>query len=530
MGKLTTARRAVDEISDGATVAILGAGGGILEPDLLLQTLADRYRETGSPRGLTLVHSAGLGDRATRGLTALADAGLVRRAIGGHWGQSPAMSRLAEQEAIEAYNLPLGVLSLLLREIAGGRPGLVTKIGLGTFVDPRLDGGKLNERTTEDLVELIELAGEQWLFYKALHIDVAFVRSSVGDENGNLSFLHEPSYLDAYAVAAATRACGGTVIAQVGKVVERGGLLPKEVHVPAPVVHRIVLHDAQWQTYDGETNAAFAGTERVRFADREPMPFNQRKVIARRAAVELRRGDVINLGVGIPDGVASVLAEEDVVDEVTFTVEHGIFGGITARGHVFGASVNHDSVVPMPDMIDFYHSGGHDIAFLGFAQADRFGNVNVSKFGGTVMGTGGFIDITQPCKTVVFCGSFKARGTDIDYEDGIARVVRHGDVPKLVDHVDQITFSGEEALKRGQRVLVVTERCVFELLEQGLTLIEVAAGIDAPEDIIAHMGFEPPLASPLGEMDPAVLQDVGLALADRWAKSAHGPHENGDHA
>lgn len=512
---LQAARERIAEIEDGATVAILGAGGGILEPDMLIEALAAHYAGTGHPRDLTLYHTLGLGNRKDRGLAPLAREGLVARAIGGHLGQTPAMARLAEQEKIEAYNLPAGVMSLLLREITGGRPGLITKIGLGTFIDPRIEGGRLNDRSTADLVEVIELTGEEWLFYPAPKFDVALIRASSADEDGNLTMQDEPSYLDVYALAAATTACGGRVIAQVKEIVPRGSLHPKQVHVPALFVHDVVEHPQQWQTYEAEQDDVFAGHERVDLAAGS-FPFGSRKLIARRAATELSPGDVVNLGVGTPDGVATVLQEEGVADEVVFTVEHGIFGGVTAQGHVFGASRNHAAVVHMPDMFDLYHGGGLDAAFLGFAQVDREGNVNVSKFGGTVMGTGGFIDITQRARMVVFCGSLTASGLDVEYEDHRIHIKQEGRIQKLVDRVDQITFSGEHAQRTGQRVVIVTERAVFELRERGLTLVEIVEGTDVERDVLAQMGFEPEIADPLERMPKEIVSDGPMGLAQRW--------------
>lgn len=506
----------VNEVRDGATLGILGAGGGILEPDLLIRSLGKRFDTTTHPRELTLFHTLGLGNRTTRGLGEIARSNLIRRVVGGHFGQCLPMARLVEQELIEAYNLPLGVLGLLLREIAGGRPGLLTKIGLGTFVDPRVEGGRLNKRTTENIVEVVSLGGEEFLFYRAIPIDFAFVRGSYADPDGNVSFADEPSYLDSYELAAATHASGGRVFVQVEKVVGANTIPPKEVHIPGVLVDAVVEHRDQWQTYEAKRNPAFAGQLRIEFAGDQAMPFGPRKVIARRAACELWPGAIVNLGIGVPDGIASVLQEEGVQDRITFSIEHGIFGGVTARGALLGASMNHSAVISLPSMIDFYHSGGLDITCLGFAQIDRLGNVNVSKFNNTIMGSGGFIDITQFCPTIILCGTFTAGDLEVQYDKHQFRIVKEGRIRKFVQAVDQITFNGKRAQSLGQRVIVVTERAVFELLPRGLTLMEVVEGANVESDILAQMEFAPAIADPLTNVSTEVTTESTLGLASRW--------------
>lgn len=487
-----SAREAVERIGDGDTVAILGAGGGLLEPDLLLDALRERFLETGHPRDLTIVHSVGIGDKGDRGMTKLALPGLVRRMIGGHIGNSPAVGRLVKDGSIELYNLPLGVMGQLFRDTAAGRPGLLTKIGIGTFVDPRVSGPGLNARSTAKLVEVMTIDGEDYLFYRAIPVDFAFVRGTRADSLGNISFDDEPNYLDSLenCMAAARGRDGrrGTAFVQV-KHVQSEPMHPKHVHIPAMLVGGVVEHPEQWQTYLFERDDVVAGDARIEESSFERMPFSWRKVIARRAADFVEPGDVVNLGVGVPDGVASILRERRMLDRVVMTNEQGVVGGVTSLGMIFGASRNYDSVIPMPHMMDLYQGGLLDIAFLGFAQADAEGNVNVSLYNGEIMGVGGFIDITQSARRVVFCGSLTAVGARLGFEGGRLRVEHEGSVRKLVEKVEHVSFSGPAALERGQRVTIVTERCVLELTPRGLELTEIAPGVDVQRDVIDQIGF-----------------------------------------
>lgn len=531
--KRASAEEAVARVRDGDTLAVVGSGGGLLEPDLLLRALGRRFEETGHPRDLTLVHAFGIGDRAQRGLTPLARPGLLRRVVAGHWGQTRPMAELAERGAIEAYNLPLGIMTLLHRELAGGRPGLITEIGLGTFVDPRVEGGRMNDRTTEDIVEVISLGGREYLWYKPYRIDVAFIRGSRADPDGYLTLGDEAFYLDSLALAGAARASGGMVVAQVKHVVPNGTLRPKEVKVPGVLVDHVVEHPEQWQSYESEHDDVYAGLRRTEMAGAATtMRLDARKVIARRAVLTLEPGMVANLGVGVPDGVGTVLAEEGCDDLVTLTFEHGIFGGVSAPGIVFGAARNHRAVVDAPDAIDFYHGGGLDRAFLGFAELDKVGNANVSKYNGTVMGSGGFPDIAQSARTVAFCGTLTTGGFAAEVAGGSVRVTREGSIHKFVRQVGQVTFNGSVALQRGHRVLVVTERAVLELSADGWRLVEVAPGWRA-DDIRSVVDIDL-LASPaLREMDAAIFAAEPMGLRQRWAASASGRHRGvalGGHA
>lgn len=508
---------AIALIRPGDTIAIGGSGGGLVEPDLLLKTLGDSYREQAQPAGLTLVHTTGIGDREGGGMDHLAQPGLARRIIAGNWGMAPRMSEMVIENQFEAYNFPQGVMSQLFREIAGGRPGLVTHVGLGTFCDPRLEGGKLNDVTTEDLIEVVELAGEEWLFYPALDLDVCLIRGTTADENGNISLEQEGARLEMLSIAQATRNRGGLVIAQVKQVAAANSLDPRTVVVPGICVDVVVVHPEQRQLVTHDYNPAFSGAIKGALSHLEPFPLDQRKVVARRALSEIRDGDVVNLGVGIADGVASVAAEEGWSDLFTLTIEQGLVGGVPARGVIFGVATNPVAVLDQPYQFDFYDGGGLDITFLGFAQIDMAGNVNVSKFNKRVVGTGGFVNISQNASTVVFCGTFNAGGLRAVPDDGALRIDGEGRHRKFVDQVEQVTFSAEQARRRGQRVLYVTERAVFELGESGLRLIEVAPGVDVRRDVLDQLPGTVEVAADLCEMDSALFREASLGAAWRSA-------------
>ncbi|WOQ70060.1 CoA-transferase [Microbacterium limosum] len=488
--RFISATQAAELVGDGATLAIGGSGGGLVEPDQLLAAVGERYRQSAHPAGITLVHTTGIGDRAGAGMDHFAQRGLADRVIAGNWGMAPQMSRMAAEGDFEAYNFPQGVMSQLWRDIAAGRPGLVTHVGLGTFCDPRVEGGRLNPRSTGTFVEVVELAGREWLFYPSFDVDVCFIRGTTADEDGNISMEEEAARLEMLAMAQATHNRGGIVVAQVKYVARSGALDPRTVEIPGILVDYVVHHPAQKQVVTHDYNPGFSGAVRVALSTLPPFPLDERKVVARRAISEVRPGDIVNLGVGIADGIASVAAEEGVDDRFTLTIEQGLVGGIPARGVIFGVSTNPAAILDQPAQFDFYDGGGLDITFLGFAQIDADGNVNVSKFGGRVVGTGGFVNISQNASTVVFCGTFTAGGLVAVADEGQLTIEQEGRHRKFVDRVEQITFSGAEALRRGQRVLYVTERAVFRLEPGGLRLIELAPGVDLQRDVLDHLPFE----------------------------------------
>lgn len=506
MAKFITAQEAASLIPDGATVGLAGMGlSGWAEE--VGRAIRDNFKQTGHPRDLNLKQGCAMGDWKERGVTVLGEAGpgLVTRWSAAHIGSAFALNKLVRSGDIQCHCLPQGVIVNLWREIAAGRPGLLTKIGLGTFVDPRIEGGKMSPQTTEDLVELVEFQGEEYLFYKSFPLDVALLRGTIADENGNISFRNESVMNEGLAVASAAKNSGGIVIVQVEYLAQKGTLDPKEVSIPGIMVDYVVQateKDCCWQTEGVYFEPAFSGQIRKPLNQLPVLDLSPRKVICRRCAAELAPGSVANLGVGIPADVASVVAECGCSDRITITAEAGGIGGVPAALPNFGSNYNAEAIISHNSMFDFIDGGGLDITVLGLAEADERGNLNVSKFGDRLSGPGGFIDITQSAKKVVFAGTFMAKAKE-RIADGKLVIDEEGSTRKFVDSVQQVTFSGRNA-RPDQTVLYVTERCVLQLIDGKMTVVEIAPGIDLERDVLSQMDFRPAVHSDLKTMDPGL--------------------------
>jgi propionate CoA-transferase len=516
MSKIISADKAAELIQDGVTLGscLMGLAGW---PEEIAKAIEKRFLETGHPKDLTVISSSGAGDSKERGVTRLGYEGLTKRWIAGHMGQAPKMKQLVQDNKIEAYNFPQGVIVQLWREIAAKRPGLITTVGLGTFIDPRIEGGKMNPKTVEDLIKIIEIDDKEYMFYKSFPVNVAIIRGSVGDENGNLTMDKEGLLIEALPLAQATKNSGGIVIAQVETVAKAGTLHPKKVKVPGILVDYIVpITDKEnhYQTEGLYFHPSFAGDVKIPLSSIPPVPLSERKIIARRAAMELIPDAIVNLGIGVSSDVAAVAAEEKASHLMHLTTESGTIGGIPASPPNFGHAYNPEAVVEHHAQFDFYDGGGIDIAFLGLAQADKEGNINVTKFSNRVVGSGGFINISQNCKKVVYCGTFTAGGLEIAVEDNKLKILNEGRMQKFVDTVDQITYSGKYAQKVNQPAIYVTERAVFELQEGGIVLTEIAPGVDLDKDILAQMKFKPKIAEKLKIMDPNIFSETWGGLEE----------------
>jgi propionate CoA-transferase len=506
MYKVVKSKEAVQLIKNNNTVAIGGGGAGHAVPDDVMKALGEYFQETGNPKGLTVIHPCGIGDNDSRGLNHLAHEGLINIDIGGFWGNSPKLVDLARQNKLKGYNLPQGVLSHLMRATASGKPGVLTHVGLNTFVDPRIEGGKINDITTEDIVEVVKISGEEFLFYKAFPIDVAIIRGTSVDAEGNLTMEEEVGFFAMLSIAQAAKVNGGIVICQVKKI-NQGHCDPGAVKVPGVFIDYVVEAPDQEMTYLSPFDPSLVKRDHPFRAEDSDLK-GIKRIIARRASLQIKKGNFVNIGYGMSDGVPFVAHSEKIDKQITFMIEQGAIAGIPTTGLNFGAMYNPSAILDDGYQFDFFHGGGLDIAFLGFAQVDQFGNINSSRFGNVITGSGGSIDISQNAKQVVYCGSFAVKSEQIVNKKGL-QVLHPGKFKKFVKQVQQISFSGKYALEKKQQIFYVTERAVFKLIPEGLELIEIAPGIDLQKDILEMMEFAP-LISPDMKTIPQKVFDAGL--------------------
>lgn len=508
-----TAEEAANLVQDGQTVAASGFVGSAC-PESLTKALEKRFLETGSPKNLTYFYAAAQGNRDGRGADHFAHPGMTKRVIAGHYNTAPALGKCILNNEIEGYNLPQGTLSQLCRDIAAHKVGTITHVGLNTFVDPRRQGGKLNDITTEDIVKVVDILGEERLLYKSFPIDVVFLRGSYADELGNVTMEREVGTHEVTALAQAAKNSGGKVVVQVERIVKAGTLDARLVEIPRIYIDALVISEPEdhQQSFDCAFDPALTGEIQVPVDSIEAPPLSAKKVIGRRAAMELTENTVVNLGIGIPEYISAVANEEGIGDYMTLTVEAGPIGGVPCGGSQFGASVNPECILCQHEQFDFYDGGGIDLAFLGLAQADKEGNINVSKFGPRIAGCGGFINITQNAKRVFYCGTFTAGGLKTDIRDGKLTIVEEGREKKFIQEVEQVTFSGEYAAKIGQPVMYITERAVFELRADGVYLTEVAPGIDLQKQVLDLMDFAPKVDGTPKLMDERIFCDEIMGL------------------
>ena len=519
--KIITRREAAALIKDGVTLAV-GGFGAHSAPDELLLGIEERYAEEGHPKGITVFSGICTGNNKFDdiGHNRLAADGLIDTLIAGHYKNSAQMDRLVSENKIAGYALPLGVVVNLLRAAAGGKPGVLTRVGVHTYVDPRVEGCAVNERARaqgRELVSVMNIDGKDCLFYRTIPVDACVIRASYVDEDGNISLKREDIQENQLQMATAAHNNGGIVIVQVEAVLERGSIPAREVAINHSLVDYVVVSSPEThrQNYAVDSyHPEYTGEVKIPAGAIPAMPLNMRKVIARRGAMELRSGSVINLGIGIPSGVGSVANEEGVADTVLLSLESGPLGGVPVEGVGFGCATNPENIYAIQDNFDFYDGGGLDAAFLGLAQVDERGNVNVSRFGKSCAGPGGFINITQSTKNVCFMGGFTATKPTLEIDGGKLNIISDGQGVKFVRKVEQITFSAEYARETGQNILYITERAVFRLAADGIELIEIAPGVDLERDILAHMDFRPLISPELKLMDSRLFraEKMGITL------------------
>lgn len=504
--KVITAREAADLIKDGDTLGCQGIIATSI-PQSLLNGLRDRYLETGSPKNIRLFYESGIGDNGDWGMNALALEGLIGELHTSHVGTTPKMKALVDANAFPCFMVPQGVNSQILRALSGKKPGVFTTVGLETYADPRVEGCKANQAAKDlgkDIVEVVEFDGQEYLRYKTQPINVAFVRGTCSDTIGNITQTKEAIEMDAFEMACAAHNSGGIVIAQVERIVERGNLKAHDVVIPSSLIDYVVVADKDGHRQclaDPEYHAEWSGEYRVPAGSYTPQPLSERKVCGRRAAAVIPKGAHVNLGIGMPEMVSDVAAEEGFSDDIVLSIEAGIFGGVPLGGMRICCAVNPEAIIPHINTFDIYDGGGIDVAVLGAAEVDSHGNVNVSKFGGKITGPGGFVNITQSTDVVCFVGTFLAGGNKFNIGDGKLEILEQGKAIKYKKDVEQITFSGDYARKTGKTVYYISERAVFKMEPEGMTLIEIAPGVDLEKDILAYMEFTPIISKDLKEMD-----------------------------
>lgn len=517
-----TAKEAVDLIKDGSTLCTIGMTL-ISASETVLKEIENRFLEQGHPRDLTYFHTCGQASmRQPGGMTHMAHEGLIRRVIGGHWGQSPKMMDLIAGNRIEAFNLPQGQMANMFHSMALREPGKLSKVGIGTYIDPRIEGGKMNQKTKEcgyDQVGLVTVDGEEYLQYKPVKIDTLLIRGTYADENGNINTAHEGMVLELLPAVMATKRWGGKVICQVKKIVKAGSISPKDVVVPGVLVDAVVVcekpEEEHRQTFSWYYDPAYSGQALAPDVAAKPLPVNVRKVIGRRAMTELVPDQIINIGTGIPnDVIGSIIAEENVSDTVMVTVESGVYGGVPAETIDFGISMNAQALIPHDRQFELYNGTGIDFTFMGAGEMDQHGNVNATKMGPKAPGAGGFIDITATAKNVIFCSTFTGGGLKTSFSEEGLTIENEGTIKKLVKEVQQISYNGKIACERGQNMLYVTERAVFKLTEEGPMLIELAKGVDLQKDVLDQMDFKPLIAEELRYTDTAIYKDGVFGLKE----------------
>ncbi len=513
-----TAKEAVDRIKSGTTLCTIGMTL-VSASESILKELENRFLERGCPNQLTYVHTCGQSDRSAGAVFRMAHEGLTKRVIGAHWGLCPRMMELISSNKVEAYCLPQGQMANMFHSMALREPGKISKIGIGTFIDPRIEGGKMNDRTKvlEDIIDVITIDGEEYLRYKEIPIDTLLIRGTYADENGNISTEEEAMVLEVLPAVMAAKRFGGQVICQVKQVLKKGTISPKKVVVPGVLVDAVVVCDDPFtnhrQTSSWYYDPAYSGQAVAQESETVPIPLSARKIIGRRAMMELEPDVVINVGTGIPnDVIGAILAEEGIMDDVTITVESGIYGGVPAGGIDFGISKNAQALIPHDRQFEYYNGAGIDYTFMGAGEMDGSGNVNSTRMGSKAPGAGGFIDITAKAKNVIFCSTFTGQGLKVSYDETGLHILEEGKIKKMVENVQQISYNGRIAAEIGQNMIYVTERAVFQLTEKGPMLVEIAKGIDLQKDVLDLMDFKPLIAKDLKYTDTRIYLEDNFGL------------------